>query len=80
MIIVLYYFVIVILAGMGIILMGLFIMGLWLLACLVAVLTVIYRLASGQRGDVVWRELWTPRLTRGAPARPIPQARYSNRR
>lgn len=79
MIIIFWYFMLIVLAMCGLMVLAIFWILQWLVAITIAVVLFLIRRISGQRGDELWRDPFSPRPPLGA-SKPIPQARWSNRR
>ncbi len=75
----LWYVLLIWLAICGAIAIACFYAALWLIAIVAAVVMIGIRAVRGQRGDQPFRKPFTPKLPSGIK-RPIPQARFSNRR
>lgn len=79
MIVVFWYVVLLWLALCGLIILACLYVAMWTVAGAVAIVMILIRAARGQRGDEMLRQPFTPRFPR-LIKRPVPQAKYSNRR
>jgi hypothetical protein len=78
--IVFWYVLLIALAICGLIAIGCFIAAIWIAAVIVDVFVLLFRLASGQRGEQLWRNPFRRRITTTTKrAASTTQAAYSNR-
>jgi hypothetical protein len=71
------YMLLIFAAILGAVVIACFYIAMWLVAIVVALGVFAFRLASGQRGDQLWRRPWTPHIKTPAA---ISQMRISDRR
>jgi hypothetical protein len=81
MLVVFFYVILISLAICGGIVIGCFIAAIWIAAVIIDAFVLLFRLATGQRGEQLWRNPFSRRITATTErAAKTTQAAYSNRR
>lgn len=76
-----WYVLLIALAICGLIAIGCFIAAIWIAAVIIDIFVLLFRLATGQRGELLWRNPFSKRITTTTKkAARTTQAAYSNRR
>lgn len=76
-----WYVLLIALAICGLIAIGCFIAAIWIVAVVIDAFVLLFRLAGGQRGEQLWRNPFSRRITTTTKkAARTTQTTYSNRR